>query len=252
MAANEPREPTLGAAGRARAGGRSTMTLVAYASEHLREAIMAGDLAPGQRILLDGVAQELGISPIPLREALRTLATEGIVVPLPHRGYTVAPLAVEDLEETYRLRLLLEPLAVRLAVPRLTEADLRSLSEELDLLDRAFREGHWPDHRTHHRAFHFGIYARCDSAWLVRFAEMLWMNSERYQRMTTRIAGELEQRNKEHRRILTACRKGEAERAGKLMHDHLSRAEASLREFLEANDILGSPPAAAAGAPPGG
>src|ERR1700742_5190631 len=93
------------------------MTLVEYAAGEIREQILSGEMAAGERILLDEVAEELGISPIPLREALRTLATEGLVAPLPRRGYTVAPVTVADLEETYRVRLVLEPLAVKLAVP---------------------------------------------------------------------------------------------------------------------------------------
>jgi DNA-binding GntR family transcriptional regulator len=214
------------------AKGPGTRTLVEYASQQLREQILSGALAAGERIHLDGVAEDFGISAIPVREALRTLATEGLVTPLPHRGYTVAPVTIEDLEETYRIRLVLEPLAVQLAVPRLTRADLRFLGEELDLLGRAFRDGHWPDHRTHHRAFHFGIYEKCNSPWLIRFTDMLWVNSERYQRMTTQIQGQLTQRAKEHRRILAACRAGDADKAAELMNDHLSRSLETLKAFL--------------------
>jgi len=229
-------------------GGPGNRTLVEYAAETLRESILAGDLAAGERILLDGIAQELGISPIPLREALRMLASEGLVVPLAHRGYTVAPLTVADLEETYRLRLLLEPLAVQLAVPRLAEVDVAHLTAELDLLGKAFDDGNWPNHRTHHRNWHFGIYAPCESAWLMRFIDMLWLNSERYQRLTTRIGGELRQRMKEHRRIMEAVKAGDGDRAAALMHEHLTAAEESLREFLADNEhmLAAGPPAARA------
>ncbi|MDO8211700.1 GntR family transcriptional regulator [Conexibacter sp. CPCC 206217] len=212
--------------------GPGTRTLVEYASQQLREGILSGALAAGERIHLDGVAEDFGISAIPVREALRTLATEGLVTPLPHRGYTVAPVTIEDLEETYRIRLVLEPLAVQLAVPRLTRADLRFLGEELDLLGRAFRDGHWPDHRTHHRAFHFGIYEKCNSGWLIRFTDMLWVNSERYQRMTTQIQGQLTKRAREHRRILAACRAGDADKAAELMNDHLSSSLDTLKAYL--------------------
>jgi DNA-binding GntR family transcriptional regulator len=231
-------------------GGPGNRTLVEYASERLRESILAGELPPGKRVLLDSIAHELGISPIPLREALRTLATEGLVVPLPHRGYTVAKLTVPDLQETYRLRLLLEPLAVKLAVPRLTEVDIAHLTTELDLLARAFDEGNWPNHRTHHRSWHFGIYVRCESAWLMRFIDMLWLNSERYQRLTASIEGELRERMKEHRRIFAAVKAGDADRAASLMHEHLNSAEESLRAFLDANQhVLATEPSTASADP---
>lgn len=207
-------------------------TLVEFASEQLREDILAGELSGGDRIPLDAIAQELGMSPIPVREALRMLASEGLVIPLPHRGYIVAPVDVADLDDTYRLRLRLEPLAVELAVPRLVRADVKLLSAELDALDTAFVDGDWPAHREHHRAFHFGIYDRCGSDWLLRFVDMLWQNAERYQRMTTLIEGEPKRRMREQRQILTACRRGDAERASALMYDHLSRAAETLRAYL--------------------
>jgi DNA-binding GntR family transcriptional regulator len=221
-----------------RGRGPSTRTLVEYASQQLREQILSGELGPGDRIRLDVISQDFGISAIPLREALRTLAAEGLVTPLAHRGYSVASVTIADLEETYRIRLVLEPLAVRLAVPRLAKGDIKALGESLDRLGQAFKEGHWPDHRTHHRAFHFGIYERCNSDWLIRFTDMLWANSERYQRMTTRIEGQLTQRAKEHRGILSACRSGDAERAGELMHDHLANSLASLKQYLVADDHI--------------
>jgi DNA-binding GntR family transcriptional regulator len=218
--------------------GPTTRTLVEYASEQLREQILSGELGAGHRIRLDVIAEEFGISAIPLREALRTLAAEGLVTPLAHRGYSVAPTTLADLEETYRIRLELEPLAVRLAVPLLTKADIKKLGTSLDLLGQAFKNGHWPDHRTHHRRFHFGIYERCNSPWLLRFTDMLWANSERYQRMTTQIQGQLTQRAKEHRAILAACRAGDAERAATLMHEHLAKSLRTLSDYLVAGDHM--------------
>lgn len=217
---------------------QTSKTLVELAADWLRESILSGELSAGERIRLDAIAQELGMSPIPVREALRSLATEGLVVPLAHRGYTVQPVTVGDLMDTYRLRLMLEPVAVQLAVPHLDEPTLDHLSEELDLLERAFRDSDWPSHRIHHRAFHFGMYDKCDSAWLLRFTDMLWVNSERYQRMTTRIKGELNERRKEHRRILAACREHDATQAAALMHDHLNSAAETIRAFLNQNQHM--------------
>jgi DNA-binding GntR family transcriptional regulator len=219
--------------------GRSaaeTMTLVDYAVERLREDILAGDLLPGARLRLDAVAEELGMSPIPLREALRTLSTQGLVTPLPRRGFSVAPLTVKDLDDAYRLRIVLEPMAVQLAVPRLRNDDLAEQRVRLQLLEDAFREGNWPNHRLHHRGFHFGFYERCNSDWLLRFIESLWVNTERYQRITTNLGGELKERMKEHRRILSAARKGDGAGAAELMRDHLSRAAASIRTLLLAQE----------------
>jgi DNA-binding GntR family transcriptional regulator len=214
------------------------MSLADLAAESLREDVLSGELAAGDRILLDAVASELGMSNIPVREALRTLATEGLVVAVPNRGYVVVAASVEDLDEAYRLRMMLEPLAVRLAVPRLSEPDLHQLEEQLDLLNEAFAGDDWRSYRVHHRDFHFGIYQKSNSRWLVRLTEMLWLNTQRYQRMTTRISGELEERAREHRDILEACRRRAADDAADLMHDHLFRAKDKIRAFLVENEMI--------------
>jgi DNA-binding GntR family transcriptional regulator len=216
------------------------MTLVEYATGELRERILAGDLPAGERLLLDGIAEDLGISPIPLREALRSLASEGLVSPLPRRGYTIAQATAEDLEETYRLRLVLEPLAAELAVPMLTAKDLVALRAEFELARIAVDEADWRAHRLHHRAFHFTIYNRCGSSWLVRFTEMLWANSERYQRMTTQIRGGLKERLIEHQAVLDACEQRDAKAASKAMHAHLENAFVMLRGFLAENEAAAS------------
>jgi DNA-binding GntR family transcriptional regulator len=217
------------------------MSLVELAAESLREDVLSGVLKPGERILLDAVASALGMSNIPVREALRTLATEGLVVAVPNRGYVVVAATVDDLDETYRLRMMLEPLAVRLAVPRLTDTDIDHLEAQLRILNEAFGRGEWDTYRVHHRDLHFSIYERSNSPWLVRLTEMLWLNSQRYQRMTTRISGELEERAKEHRNILDACRRGAADDAADLTHDHLFRAKDKIRAFLMEHEMLGAP-----------
>jgi DNA-binding GntR family transcriptional regulator len=207
-------------------------TLVELAAEHLRESIIAGDMAPGQRIPIGDVAEELGMSLIPVREALQALSREGIVIPLPRRGYRVAPLSVDDLAITYQLRLILEPLIVHMAVPQLDDSDLAALKGVLDVLDEALQEGTWTRHYADHRTFHFGIYDKCGASWLIRFTEMLWQNTQRYQRLTTRIDGELKARMREHHRILRACRDRDADLASELMRQHLTNAQVKIVEFL--------------------
>jgi DNA-binding GntR family transcriptional regulator len=219
--------------GGGRAGRRiSGPSLVELAADSVRHGILVGDLPAGERILLDELAEELGISPIPVREALRIVATEGLVVPVARRGYTVAPIHVDDLRETYRLRAELEPLAVKLAVPQLTAEALETLEAELELLAAAYEHNDARAHLVHHRAFHFGMYDHCNSPWLLRFTEMLWTNSERYQYMTTRIEGALHQRLNEHRRIFAAVRARDGEGAAALMHTHLNQAEKPVAAFL--------------------
>jgi len=213
----------------------SPVTLVEYAAGRLRDEILSGELPTGTHINLDRTAQRLGMSPIPVREALRILEAERIVISIRQRGYTVSQVTVQDLDEIYRLRFLLEPLAVELAVPRLTDEQIAQLESDLLLLDDAFARNDWDAHRRYHRAFHFGIYTPCGSPHLLRFLEVLWVNSQRYQRITTRLKGELEQRAREHHLIFAACRAREVKQAAGLMHDHVRRALDVIRDALLAD-----------------
>jgi DNA-binding GntR family transcriptional regulator len=104
-----------------------------YAYEALRARILSGDLAPGSPLVQHNLAQELGVSMTPVREALRDLATEGLITISPHRGATVTQLDFTDASEVYRIRLLLEPTAAMLAVPDAT-------TELLDRADVLIRE----------------------------------------------------------------------------------------------------------------
>ena len=102
-------------------------TAHSYAYESLRAKILSGELPPGTALIQANLAKDLGISMTPVREALRNLATEGLVTMSTHRGATVTRLDIDDAKEIYRIRLQLEPSAVSAAV----------LQADSDLLDRA-------------------------------------------------------------------------------------------------------------------
>lgn len=210
--------------------GRST--LVDHATQALRQQLLTGELAPGSRIHLGETATRLSMSPIPVREALRTLATEGLVVALPHRGYRVPKANLADLEDIYRLRLVLDPMAVELAVPKLTAHDLDAARGALGDLDAALRDEDWRRVRLANHAFHFAVYEAADAPWLLKLISMLWENSERYQRIASPGRGTAKQRIDEHRRILRAVERGDGERAAALTYEHLSRTYSMALERL--------------------
>ncbi|MGH7776913.1 MAG: GntR family transcriptional regulator [Candidatus Dormibacterales bacterium] len=193
------------------------------AAAALREAIVEGLLPARARINIDEAAQMLDMSPIPIREALRALASEGLVVASPHRGYRVRAATVEDLHDTYRLREVLDPTAVRLAVPRLQDDDLEAVAEEVEGLGESYRRDDWPAFQLHHRRVHFGIYERCGATWLLRFVNLLWNNSDRYRLVGSPYRGTPAGRYQEHVEILDACRDHDAALASRLMRDHLQR-----------------------------
>src|SRR4051812_8022061 len=106
------------------------------ALQALRERIRSGEYAPGDKLLLDELSRDLAMSRTPIRDALRTLAADGLVEHRPHLGTTVSERSASELDDAYGVRLLLEPHAARLAIVRLTP----EAADELEHLHRVFVE----------------------------------------------------------------------------------------------------------------
>jgi len=204
------------------AGARNHRTLAERAFAALHEAIVTGVLAPGERLPIEELAGPLQMSPMPVREALRRLHAAGLVENLAHRGARVTELSIEDLREVYEARLELEPLAVRHAAERFTEEDASTAAEALARHVRAYRRGDVSETFTAHTAFHFALYRRSDSRWLLRLITPLWESSQRYRlALPPRYRRALEERRAEHERILSACVEREGEVAARELHNHL-------------------------------
>ncbi|HEX4215171.1 MAG TPA: GntR family transcriptional regulator [Candidatus Dormibacteraeota bacterium] len=207
-------------------------TLVDRAVALLREEILAGDAAPGSRVRIEEAAARLQMSQIPIREALRCLSSEGLVLALPQRGFRVAPLALDDFEDLFRLRRTLDLHAVERAVPRLSAADLTRMDEELARLGEAQRHRDWRAQRHHHQAFHFAIFEAGASPRLLAMLRMLWDQSERYLRL-----GEIHRRHPErvgaeHLVLLEACRRGDVDAVLAATAEHLELTRRTVVEVL--------------------
>ena len=141
-----------------------------WAEDRLRHAIVSGELAPGERVLIEPLAQAWDLSATPLREALRTLAGEGLVVLDAQRGARIAPVSEQELTEVYELRLIVEPLAFRLSVLACDETWL----DRLDVAWAALQTAHAArpssplDLEPAHTDFHLALVANCGSDALLR------------------------------------------------------------------------------------
>lgn len=206
------------------------------AFDTLRDQILSGELAPGERIPVQDLADSLRMSPMPVREAVRELSAAGLVENIPRRGARVAPISLKDMRDVYELRLALEPLALRRAAERFTDEDavtgLRLLGEFNDT------PGDELTRRLElHTDFHFSLYEAADSGWMVRLIRPLWEASARY-RFAAPFRGKLELRKGEHEAILKSCISHDQQRAGALMHNHLARAVNMLAEQIGAPDLF--------------
>jgi len=187
----------------------------------LHDAIVAGHLAPGERLPIEELGVALGMSAMPIREALRRLDAAGLVENIPHRGGRVTELSIPDLAEVYEARLALEPLAVRRAAERFGEAESALATERLAVLNE-LPDDSSPETWAAHTAFHFALYDAADSRWLLRLIEPLWETSQRY-RLAANVAPRLRARSNEHDTILQACINHDADLAARSLYNHLTR-----------------------------
>jgi len=194
-------------------------TLADRAFSALHDAIVAGALAPGERLPIEELGEALGMSAMPIREALRRLDAAGLVENVPHRGARVTELSIADLAEVYEARLALEPLAVRRAAQRFTAEQAAVASERLAVLN-ALDDDNSPETWAAHTAFHFALYDAAESVWLSRLIRPLWETSQRY-RLALRIERKLDTRRDEHDAILQACIDHDADGAAASLHTHL-------------------------------
>lgn len=198
----------------------------------LRGFLTAGKLRPGEQIRQDALAEELGVSRVPLREALKILEGEGQVTYAAHRGYFVAELSLADLLEVYRIRALLEPEAVREALPRLTAEDVTRVLDAHHDVERASAVGDLAAMTEANRRFHFALMDPCGLPRLVRFVRLLWDATDAYRSLYYNLAEHRSTVVHQHEQAVAAIRTGDADTLVKVLDEHRENAVAALRTLL--------------------
>jgi DNA-binding GntR family transcriptional regulator len=200
--------------------GRGGQALAVYSQ--LREEILHGLLDPSQPISQVQLAGRLGISRTPLREALRMLERDGLIHSQPNRMVRVTPLSIDDLEELYALRIIVEPWALRLTAPRLGATELDELDGCVEAMDVA-TSGHDFDHwQDPHRRFHELLVAHAGRR-VAGFASEIGAQSDRYRRVYLEDTVAWAAAAQEHRGIAAACRESDEVLAADQLARHLAR-----------------------------
>jgi DNA-binding GntR family transcriptional regulator len=211
----------------------SRKTVAHQTVEALRERILQGQYPDGMPLRQDALAEEFGVSRIPVREALRQLEAEGLVIFNPHRGAVVSTLSLEEIEELFELRALVESDLLRRAVPRITSAELARAGEVLDAYRIALRSGEVAEWGGLNWQFHSTLYAPANRKLTMAIVQKLHQQSDRYQRMQLALTHGESRANDEHRAIEAAVRKRDVRRACLLMRQHILGAGRRLLTFLE-------------------
>lgn len=208
-------------------------TLTDAAVEALRTRILAGEWVAGAPLRQEALASELGVSRIPLREALRQLEAEGLVALQPHRGAVVSPLPVEEAAELFELRALIESDLSRRAVPRLTAGDDAAMRAHALAFERAVTSGNVSAWGEANRRFHFALYAAADRPRTLETVARLHAQSDRFLRLQLTLTRGTSRAVREHRAIAVAARARDTARVTRLVGDHILTAGRALAESLE-------------------
>jgi DNA-binding GntR family transcriptional regulator len=202
--------------------------------EHLHGEIMANRLPPGTELSEVALSKELSVSRGPIREAMGRLAADGLVTVRPRRGAEVREITPRELVDAYQVREALEVLAVRLAVPRVSESGLNSLSELVDQMAEHARNGAVADFFTANVAFHDLLCELSGNEKLAQVHRRLVAETGRFQARTLALRGNLDSSVSEHRAILAAIRERDADKAAALAGAHVRVPGERLRETLGA------------------
>ncbi|WP_102026602.1 GntR family transcriptional regulator [Salirhabdus sp. Marseille-P4669] len=198
----------------------------------LRKAILKGDFKPGDRLVQTELAERIGVSRMPIREALRTLEMEGLVTIEPHKGAIVKSISTEDIKEIYELRSILEPLALKKSIQHFSEEDLVQLQNyHLNMVKAESDE----EYAELNAKFHKLMFSRCNSSRLLSFIEAI---SHGFAQDTPLIiSGQMKKSNLEHEKIVHAILEKDAERASEHLAHHISRTEKELIMSLNRDPI---------------
>jgi DNA-binding GntR family transcriptional regulator len=207
-------------------------TTTQHALDELRRAIVEGRYRPGQRVHQEEIAERLGVSLAPVREALRALEQEGQVVYRPRRGYFITELRIEDLQEIYALRRLLEERALRGALPTLDDDAIERIALAARDCSEAAERGDVAAELEANRRFHFGMLESPDQPQTMRLIRLLWDSTESYRAMYYNSPEERSATVEAHEEILDAVRRSAADEVVAALDEHRGRALRVLSRLL--------------------
>lgn len=206
---------------------------VEVAYSHLRRLILAGDLAPGNRVTVQPLTADLGLSPTPIRTALAALERQGLLEVQEHRGYFVPKLSREDILEIYEIREVIDSVASRrVAQLESREHIVKTLEDLLGQQRQAVAAGDISAYRDLDVTFHKTIWQSSGNHRLRSLAENLLGQVRIGNNVSSRVPGRVQVALKEHSAIIEALRDGSAKRAESATRTHVREASHALADYL--------------------
>jgi DNA-binding GntR family transcriptional regulator len=199
----------------------------------LRKAILSGPMRPGTVLVQEQLAEQLGISRTPVRDALDRLANEGLVVRSPGGRIHVAPFSLEELQEKYAVRQALETLALRLAAPNLPGPPLLRLKALLEEMRQAISENQTQRVIQAGAAFHETIFIACGNVYLRQLLTTLSESIRRYRHTAIDMPGRALETLREHEQVVEHLSAGNILAAERAMEEHIARSQQRLERGIQ-------------------
>ena len=218
--------------------GPSHRQLAQLVTDRVRTSILEGRIRPGEWLRQERLAQELGVSQMPVREALKRLAAEGFVEHLPYRGARVVTLTPDDVEDLYACRAVLEARAARFAATAISDDEVALLRKLQAEMEACSIPADLQRYRDLNRRFHESIFSASRRSYLIRtllqlwssFPTMLWSNVPRV--AVTSVPDRNDPDNEEHAEVIAALAARAPERAERAVRRHVDAAAAALMSAM--------------------
>ncbi len=213
----------------AESGGRHR-TATAFVEATLRQAILSGRLAGGTPLRQEDLAAAFGVSRMPVREALRQLESQALLDFVPHKGAVVTEISAADAADIYAIRMALEPAALALSIPNLTEAQLARAEDLIHDMDAEEGPGRMGELN---RRFHMTLYEAAPHPKLLALAESQLASFDRYLRFQLAAEGVEVLSQGEHGAMVEAARARDIARAVDILREHMTTAAGILARFFK-------------------
>ncbi|BCJ86395.1 transcription regulator [Effusibacillus dendaii] len=197
----------------------------------MRQAIMRGEFAPGERLVQEELAEAMGVSRMPIREALRQLEKEGLIMFEPHKGAVVTSVTTEDIEEIYQLRAILEWLAIERSMPNLTEEDKKMLKQLTIDMERAVEDDDIERFVELNDDFHRLLRKGCGWRRTQMILDMLWHGFPPH--TPNILPRQIERSLQEHRKMVELIETGDLEGLKRVIQEHILRTGDALKQYLD-------------------
>jgi DNA-binding GntR family transcriptional regulator len=213
-------------------GASSAALLSQRVTLQIKNLILSGELKPGHRIRQEELAAQVGTSRIPVREALRYLESEGLVILKPNSGAWVAKLDIDECLEIYKIRERIEPLALMESVPNLTDIQVGHLQK---LVEKIEKSRGTEEFMRLDREFHIGTYGGANMPELQGLIQRYWNKTQQYRRAYIELVGSGGRQyiDYEHRIMIESLKHRDPQEAASLLHLHLRRTRLALARHPE-------------------